>query len=254
MALAINALPVTASPEPLASVLTSVVSSAALHACLLHDAEQLRATHPGLERFKMAAQKNVQRWWNGTLKLKGNVRVYSPAEQGWVSTSGASETTTVEGPFAYLVTALVSRFEHSFIVAPFRNAMHHLAPHAGENPSVDVVCVRPQRHGRTRRLVQTGREQEAREDWIQRVWDVMGGDVRRRQTRRFDLHGGRVCRRGRLCAHRRSRRSLPMRATGVASGQYYSPFLSACASCRAICRLLTRFSATGNRLALRRTT
>ncbi|GAA5971065.1 hypothetical protein JCM8115_006135 [Rhodotorula mucilaginosa] len=175
VALAINALPVTASPEPLASVLTSVVSSAALHACLLHDAEQLRATHPGLERFKMAAQKNVQRWWNGTLKLKGNVRVYSPAEQGWVSTSGASETTTVEGPFAYLVTALVSRFEHSFIVAPFRNAMHPLAPHAGENPSVDVVCVRPQRHGRTRRLVQTGREQEAREDWIQRVWDVMGG-------------------------------------------------------------------------------
>jgi hypothetical protein len=33
----------------------------------IHDAEQLRATHPGLERFKMAAQKNVQRWWNGTL-------------------------------------------------------------------------------------------------------------------------------------------------------------------------------------------
>lgn len=175
MALAINALPVTASPEPLASVLTSVVSSAALHACLLHDAERLRATHPGLERFKMAAQTNVQRWWNGTLKLKGNVRVYSPAKRGWVLASGESETTAVEGPFAYLVTALVSRFEHSFLVAPFRNAMHPLAPQAGETPSVDVVCIRPQRHGRTRRLVQTGREQEAREDWVQRVWDVMGG-------------------------------------------------------------------------------
>lgn len=176
VALALNTLPATASPSPSARVLTSVVSSAALHACLLHDAEELRASHPGVERFKLAAQRNVHRWWNGTARLRGHVRVYNPAERDWVSAEGeAGSGVTLEGPFAYFVTALVSRFEQAFVVAPFRNALHPLAPRANEGASVDVVCIRPQRHGPTRRRAQAGQEREARDAWVQRIWDVTGG-------------------------------------------------------------------------------
>ncbi|GAA5877659.1 hypothetical protein JCM3774_005374 [Rhodotorula dairenensis] len=174
VALALNTLPVTSSPSPSARVVTSVVSSAALHACLLHDAEELRETHPGLERFKLAAQKNVQRWWDGSVQLRGNVRVYDPAKRDWTAGSGVGQT-TLQGPFAYFVTAVASRFEQSFVVAPFRNAQHPLAPRPGEPASVDVVCIRPERHGPTKRLVQAGRAQEARDAWVQRIWDVTGG-------------------------------------------------------------------------------
>ncbi|GAA5987187.1 hypothetical protein JCM10908_001853 [Rhodotorula pacifica] len=175
--LALNTLPATATPSPSKRVLTTVVSSAALHACLLHDAEELRETHPGLERFKIAAQQNVQRWWEGTLKLEGNVRVYSPAKREWVpaNAGAASETpSTLEGPFAYLVTALVSRFEPSFVVAPFRTASHPLSP-SNEVASIDVICIRPTRHAPTSRLVQAGQEKEARDAWVQRIWEVTGG-------------------------------------------------------------------------------
>lgn len=173
IALALNSLPSTSKPSPSKQVLTTVVSSVALHACLLHDAEALRTTHPGLERFKIAAQQNVQRWWSGTLRLRGNVRKYSPARQAWLD--APTSTIGVEGPFAYLVTALVSRFEQSFVVAPFRSSSHPLAPDADDAPSFDVVCIRPLRHEPTRQKVEAGQEREAREAFVQRIWDVTGG-------------------------------------------------------------------------------
>jgi len=177
------------SPCP-SRTLTTVVSSAALHAALLHDAEQLRATHPGVERFKIAARQNVDRWWDGEVHLSGRVRRYDPATKAWVPATdrpGGNEddvdeaTTVVQGPFAYLVAALVSRFEPTFVVAPFRSPTHPLAPHpAGDRarPSIDIVAIRPLRHAPTAALERTGGEVErcrAREGFVERVWGVTGG-------------------------------------------------------------------------------
>ncbi|GAA5855966.1 hypothetical protein JCM9279_001389 [Rhodotorula babjevae] len=189
--LALNELP---SPCP-RRTLTTVVSSAALHAALLHDAEELRAAHPGVERFKIAARQNVDRWWEGEVRLSGRVRRYDPATRAWVPATrearvavaedhdeGDGEApTVVTGPFAYLVAALVSRFEPTFVVAPFRSPAHDLAPHPereGGRPSIDVVAIRPLRHAPTAALERDGGEDErrrARDGFVERVWGVTGG-------------------------------------------------------------------------------
>ncbi|BGP41185.1 hypothetical protein JCM10449v2_005159 [Rhodotorula kratochvilovae] len=164
--LALNSLP---STPP---TLTTVVSSSALHAALLHDAEALRATHPGLERFKLAAQANVTRWWAGRLLLRGNVRRYDPSTRAWESLGPAE--VQEHGPWAYLVCALVSRFEPAFVVAPFRSPLSPLAP-ASDEGSIDVVAIRPLLHAPTAALERDGRAKDAREGFVGRVWGVTGG-------------------------------------------------------------------------------
>ncbi|GAA5902055.1 hypothetical protein JCM8208_006675, partial [Rhodotorula glutinis] len=190
LALALNALP---SPC-LRRTLTTVVSSAALHAALLHDAEELRSTHPGVERFKIAARQNVDRWWEGEMRLSGSVRRYNPATRAWVPAEGPARRTgaidsdndgdkapmVIDGPFAYVVAALVSRFEPTFVVAPFRCPAHLLAPHPerdGGRPSIDVVAIRPLRHAPTAALERGSEEdrRSAREGFVERVWGVTGG-------------------------------------------------------------------------------
>ncbi|GAA6053396.1 hypothetical protein JCM3770_002303 [Rhodotorula araucariae] len=189
--LALNTLPSTPA------TLTTVVSSCALHAALLHDAEALRASHPGLDRFKLAAQANVKRWWHGTLRLRGNVRRYDPAARAWVPAADSGndgdgggegdDETSVTGPWAYLVCALVSRFEPAFVVAPFRSPLSPLAPSrddaaaaagrggSGGRASLDVVAIRPLRHGPTAALERAGRSSDAREGFVARVWGVTAG-------------------------------------------------------------------------------
>ncbi|GAA5949532.1 hypothetical protein JCM21900_000254 [Sporobolomyces salmonicolor] len=180
LALALNTiLPSPTSSSKSKTVLTSVVSSAALHACLLHDAESLRATMPGLERFKVAAQKNVKLWWDGRLRLFGNVRRYDPQQKALVPAAAAVEEEEkdleLEGPFAYLVSSLVSRFEPTFVVAPLRSPLSPLAPSPSEKPTIDLVLIRPLRHRPTAALVKKGKDEEAKTGFAQRVWGVTAG-------------------------------------------------------------------------------
>ncbi|BGP17441.1 hypothetical protein JCM10213v2_005473 [Rhodosporidiobolus nylandii] len=153
------------------SLLTTVVSSAALHACILYDAEALRSSHPGIERFKLAAQQNANRWTSGTLRLKGVVKRYSAAREGWIE---KGEEATVEGEFAYLTSALVDRFEPAFVVAPFRSPSSHLAP-SPSSASIDLIVIRPLRHAPTAALVRAGKAQDAKDGFVTRVWEVSGG-------------------------------------------------------------------------------
>ncbi|BGO92482.1 hypothetical protein JCM10020v2_004150 [Rhodotorula toruloides] len=164
--LALNALPTGKK------VLTTVVSSTALHACLLHTAERLRHERPeleGTERFKVAAREEAGRWWDGRLILH-HPRRYDPSTKSWVE---QGEEEVVRGPFSYLVSSLVSRFEQTFLVAPFRSPLSPLAPVPGE-ASIDVIAIRPLRRRATRALVETGKEDQAREGFVGRLWEVTG--------------------------------------------------------------------------------
>ncbi|GAA5832550.1 hypothetical protein JCM11251_001366 [Rhodosporidiobolus azoricus] len=151
------------------TVFTSVVTSAALHANILLDAEALRASQPGVERFKLAAQQNAQRWWSGDLTLKKDVKRYDSTEQQWVDKSDGVE---LGGAFSYLTSALVDRFESNFVVAPFRSKDHALSPDSSS--SIDLVLIRPMRHAQTAALVRAGKEEEAKKAFVDRVWAVSG--------------------------------------------------------------------------------
>jgi hypothetical protein len=151
------------------------VASTALHASLLHDAEALRVTVPGLERFKMAAVQNVSRWNPGQLTLGGDVQSYDPASKSFVDTSIRS----IKGPFVYLVTALVDRFESTFVVAPFQAPPGSNRPLAPEQPVIDVILIRPLRHSTTARLYDAATDDSERErirqSYAQQLWQVTGG-------------------------------------------------------------------------------
>lgn len=178
---ALNTLP--GSPS---SIITSVVSSAALHASILFDAEELRATIPGVDRFKVAAQKNASTWWRGTLKLLPEesigVRRYQPtsktlesipSDDAWVTIDSSSGYATIKGPFSYLVSSLVSRFESNFVVAPLRSPLSPLAP--SSPPSIDIIIIRPSRDVETAKMVAAGQQEEAATAFVAKVWGVMGG-------------------------------------------------------------------------------
>lgn len=172
----------SSSDAPIPSpTLTSVVSSAALHACLLHDAEELRETHPGLERFKIAAQENVKRWWEGTLTFKGqSIKSYSSESKSFrkVSRQGEGGEVVLEGPFAYWVGSLVSRFEPSFVVAPLRSPQHSLAPATAlsDSATIDLVVIRPLRYRPTREAWEKGeRGEDLKLGFAAKVWEVTGG-------------------------------------------------------------------------------
>ena len=116
--------------------LGAVVTSTALHASILHDSEALRATHPGVERFKLAAAQNIARWYRARVRLfvsppavqgatlTTGVEAYDPAKRQFALCDGpeASHDRSVvelEGPFAYfLSTTNVDRLEPTFRIAP----------------------------------------------------------------------------------------------------------------------------------------
>ncbi|CDW97703.1 hypothetical protein, partial [Sporisorium scitamineum] len=53
-------------------LISHLVTSHALHAAILHDADtpEMRAQHKGIERFKAAAQMNATRWTHGSVTLR----------------------------------------------------------------------------------------------------------------------------------------------------------------------------------------
>lgn len=136
---------------PVSSVAV-VVASTSLHAAILHDSEALRSTHPGIERFKIAAQENITRWYRANVRLlpltsdPSSVEIYDvssrqfrPIGKGDVSNyaAGAIE---LDGPFAYFLSTInVDRLEPAFRITPLQTT---LPP---TKPTLDVVVVRPLR-------------------------------------------------------------------------------------------------------------
>ncbi|KIJ17273.1 hypothetical protein PAXINDRAFT_130988 [Paxillus involutus ATCC 200175] len=129
-------------------VLSAVVTSTALHAAILEDSEGLRKKIPGIERFKVAAQQNITRWYSSHVKLlpmssSGVVHIYDPEKGDFVPHDDSNEdnpTLDVHGPFAYfLSTVNVDRLEPEFRINPMVSKSPAL------DTSMDVIVVRPQR-------------------------------------------------------------------------------------------------------------
>ena len=161
-----------------------IVLSTSLHAALLSTSEELREEYPGLERFKIAAERNASVFFNARLKLLGgdDVRQYDPHSATFVepftigSTDGKHE---LDGPFAYVLsTTLADRLEPSFQIVPTRTA--------GEPGTLDIIVLRPLRDPRVARAVQEGKPSETvRALWAKRAFEVIsaayanGAHVRR---------------------------------------------------------------------------
>ncbi|KDE03707.1 hypothetical protein MVLG_05838 [Microbotryum lychnidis-dioicae p1A1 Lamole] len=161
---ALNILPsVHFKGEP-ERLFTLVVTSTALHANILYDAEKLRLTHPGVERFKIAAGENATRWYEGKVKLVGAVSRWDAGQ--WVYES--AKEIVLKGPWVYVVGSLVSRFEKDFIVAPLRTRSINMQAEQDQelDSSIDVVLIRPLRDPLTRKVFESEGSEKAKEFFV----------------------------------------------------------------------------------------
>lgn len=134
-------------PKTQQTTISHLVTSHALHAAILHDADtpEMRSKHKGIERFKAAAQMNATRWTHGTLHLlpvsapsgDGVVERYSPQTHRF---EPAVESLELAGPFLYLNVMLTDRLESAFIPAPHSSGFSNLPP-----STIDIVAIRPLR-------------------------------------------------------------------------------------------------------------
>jgi diacylglycerol kinase family enzyme len=145
-------------------ILSIVVTSTALHAAILSTAEELRASHPGVERFKVAAEQNIKKWYHGRIQLlpepNGEVKVYDPKKKELV----AAKSGEIAGPFVYFLSTInVDRLEPTFITTP-------LATKVPSHTTMDIVMVRPTRDPHC-----LGDTAEGRERFASRMMNVWSG-------------------------------------------------------------------------------
>lgn len=148
----------SASP-PITSIISAVVTSTSLHASILHDSETLRAAHPGLERFKMAAEQNIANLYYARVQLLPipaptppelsssdavpPLQLYDPTSDKFVphpslAPDNPGAHAALGGPFAYfLSTVNVDRLEPAFRITPLA------ASHAPPPSSMDLLIIRP---------------------------------------------------------------------------------------------------------------
>ena len=128
-------------------ITSHIVLSTALHAALLSDSESLRAAHPGIERFKIAAQNNLPIAFLARVKLHGpTITQYSPRSRRFVEpftipiSGGEKGGAELTGPFSYFLSVTTTdRLEPTFIIAP---TLHNCPP---EGATLDLVVLRPAR-------------------------------------------------------------------------------------------------------------
>jgi len=158
------------SPASVSSegVISAVVTSTALHAAILHDSEALRASVPGIERFKIAAEQNATTWYRARTRLLAPVQRYDVTADAFVPATEEEDSLDLQGPFAYfLSTVNVDRLEPLFRIAPLQRT---LPPPPGAL-TMDVLVVRPLRD-----LSLEGKSgQEERERFKETVWATLGG-------------------------------------------------------------------------------
>lgn len=175
LTLAISSLssPPSSKPSQSQAAISAIVTSTALHAVILHDSEALRKEMPGIERFKVAAQNSITKWYNGYAKLLpvpgvGVVQIYDPAKKEFVTHDESDSDDPIvdcNGPFVYfLSTVNVDRLEPAFRITPLHTTIPVTAA------SLDIVMVRPLRD-----LSLGGDSPEARLVFVKKITAVLQG-------------------------------------------------------------------------------
>jgi Diacylglycerol kinase catalytic domain len=167
--------PVSTSDQ---SVLSIVVTSTALHASILNDSEALRASVPGIERFKLAAAQNDTTWYRARARLLPPVQRYDIASGTFIPVSPEDtdddddgESVSISGPFVYfLSTVNVDRLETFFRIAPLQRSL----PPPRDAQTMDVLAVRPLRDPSLGGKSGDGERKRFKE----RLWSVLGGAYR----------------------------------------------------------------------------
>jgi hypothetical protein len=165
--------PITASSRSATSdsdvdVISAVVTSTALHAAILHDSEALRASVPGIERFKLAAEQNSTTWYRSSLNLLPPVQQYDINAGAFTDVVREDEVgglMGLDGPFAYfLSTVNVDRLEPFFRVTPLQRTL----PPPPDAHTMDVLVVRPSLD-----ISLEGKcDEETRERFKEKIWGV----------------------------------------------------------------------------------
>ncbi|CED85447.1 Diacylglycerol kinase, catalytic domain [Phaffia rhodozyma] len=177
--------------DPIDSFLSHIVTSTALHASLLHVSETLRNDHPGLERFKLAAEKVIDVEFEATLRLfppppltssasstaspavSTPIELFSPASGKFHPVPSASSGVFLQGPWAYcLASTLVTRLEPQFVILPL---LERIPPKEGGPGTADLILVRP---GRGKAVREAHKEEDRRSQWQGRVRKALGGAYR----------------------------------------------------------------------------
>ncbi|KAF8321819.1 hypothetical protein DL93DRAFT_2072752 [Clavulina sp. PMI_390] len=132
----------SSAPAPTKAILSCVVNSTSLHAGILHTAEKYRASMPGIERFKVAAQDNILNWSRAHVELvpplgEASVLKYDPSTKQL--SPSQEENGKLDGPFFYFLSTInVDRLEPQFVTTPLAQT----AP-PPDGAALDVVVVRP---------------------------------------------------------------------------------------------------------------
>ena len=162
-----DAAPIASASASYPDVVSAVVTSTGLHAAILHDSEALRATVPGIERFKIAAAQNATTWYRARARLLTPVQRYDVTADAFVSVAEEEGPLELSGPFAYfLSTVNVDRLEPLFRIAPLQRT---LPPPPGAQ-TMDVLVVRPLRDP----SLEGKAGEEERERFKERLWGVIG--------------------------------------------------------------------------------
>ncbi|KAJ2936685.1 hypothetical protein H1R20_g409, partial [Candolleomyces eurysporus] len=151
------------------TIVSVVVTSTSLHAAILHSSEALRAEHPGLERFKIAAQQNSTKWFKARVRLLPTLRnntapeIYDSGSKSFVPASVEGGIVELQGPFAYFLSTInVDRLEPTFRITPLS---HSIPPPPN---TCDIVVIRPLRDPTL-----SEDDAAAREQFVAKTWAAM---------------------------------------------------------------------------------
>jgi hypothetical protein len=149
-----------------------IVLSTSLHAALLHTSDELRAEYPGLERFKVAAQRNLGVFFQAQARLYGPpgkpVQQYDPKTKSFVEPYTMDGDGIIDGPFTYfLSTTTCERLEPTFVINPTIKSL----PPDPNIPTMDIVVLRPRRDPHVDAATSP---EERRERWKKRAMEVIG--------------------------------------------------------------------------------
>ncbi|KAH9811252.1 hypothetical protein DFH28DRAFT_1131170 [Melampsora americana] len=139
-----------------------VVISTALHAAILHTADELRDNpeYEGSSRFSEAFKRNNTNTWKASLSLSPtrsssnsesppSILRYEPNQQNFISISESELNSSLEDEFSYFTSCLIDRLESNFLIAPMRSSIKNES-----NPSIDLIIIRPKRDLRLKEMNQ----------------------------------------------------------------------------------------------------